>query len=375
MIARIIVVLVVAVGLASALLWSQTRHEPLKVSGFIESDEIRVGSRVGGRVAKVHVTEGGEVKSGDALVELEPFDLNERLAQAKAERSARQAEVDRVTAGFRIEEKAQAKAQLDQRAARQAKLEAGPRKQEIATAQAELRQAKADVELAQLQYNRAKDLFDKNTLSRSEYDQAVARWTTSQEAVKVRTEQLNLLLEGTRAEDLQEARAQTAEAEQMWKLRDAGYRVEEIAQAKAAFEAADAATRIFETQLKELKIASPTTAVVESIDLQPGDLVAANAPVVTLADRARQWVRAYLPENHLSIKEGHIVSVTVDSLPGKQFKAHVSFIARQAEFRPGNVQTPEERSKQVFRIKVELDEGLDQLRPGMVADVWFEPNS
>jgi HlyD family secretion protein len=375
MIARIIVVLVVAVALASALLWSQTRHEPLKVSGFIESDEIRVGSRVGGRVAKVHVAEGGEVKSGDALVELEPFDLNERLAQAKAERSARQAEVDRVTAGFRIEEKAQAKAQLDQRAARQAKLEAGPRKQEIATAQAELRQAKADVELAQLQYNRAKDLFDKNTLSRSEYDQAVARWTTSQEAVKVRTEQLNLLLEGTRAEDLQEARAQTAEAEQMWKLRDAGYRVEEIAQAKAAFEAADAATRIFETQLKELKIASPTTAVVESIDLQPGDLVAANAPVVTLADRARQWVRAYLPENHLSIKEGHVVSVTVDSLPGKQFKAHVSFIARQAEFRPGNVQTPEERSKQVFRIKVELDEGLDQLRPGMVADVWFEPKS
>jgi multidrug resistance efflux pump len=375
MIARIIVVLVVAVALASALLWSQTRHEPLKVSGFIESDEIRVGSRVGGRVAKVHVTEGVEVKSGDALVELEPFDLNERLAQAKAERSARQAEVDRVTAGFRIEEKAQAKAQLDQRAARQAKLEAGPRKQEIATAQAELRQAKADVELAQLQYNRAKDLFDKNTLSRSEYDQAVARWTTSQEAVKVRTEQLNLLLEGTRAEDLQEARAQTAEAEQMWKLRDAGYRVEEIAQSKAAFEAADAATRIFETQLKELKIASPTTAVVESIDLQPGDLVAANAPVVTLADRARLWVRAYLPENHLSIKEGHVVSVTVDSLPGKQFKAHVSFIARQAEFRPGNVQTPEERSKQVFRIKVELDEGLDQLRPGMVADVWFEPHS
>ncbi len=372
MIVRVIAVVIVAVALACALLWSQTRHEPLKVSGFIESDEIRVGSRVGGRVAKVHVAEGTEVKAGEPLVELEPFDLVERLAQAKAERAARQAELDRVTAGFRVEEKAQAKAQLDQRAARQAKLEAGPRKQEIATAQAELRQAKADVELAQLQYNRAKDLFDKNTLSRSEYDQATARWTTSQEAVKVRSEQLNLLLEGTRAEDLQEARAQTAEAEQLWRLRESGYRSEEIAQAKAALEAADAATRIFEAQLKELRISAPSAAVVESIDLQPGDLVATNAPVVTLADRARLWVRAYLPENRLAVKEGHVVSITVDSLPNRRFKGHVSFIARQAEFRPGNVQTPEERSKQVFRVKVELDEGLDEVRPGMVADVWFE---
>ena len=62
----------------------------------------------------------------------------------------------------------------------------------------------------------------------------------------------------------------------------------------------------------------------------------------------------------------------MDSFPHRKFSGHVSFIARQAEFTPDNVQTPEERSKQVFRIKVSLDEGLDVLRPGMTADVGLE---
>ena len=50
----------------------------------------------------------------------------------------------------------------------------------------------------------------------------------------------------------------------------------------------------------------------------------------------------------------------------------MTFISRQAEFTPRNAQTPEERSKQVFRIKVTLLDGLDKLRPGMAADVWLE---
>jgi hypothetical protein len=62
----------------------------------------------------------------------------------------------------------------------------------------------------------------------------------------------------------------------------------------------------------------------------------------------------------------------VDSFAGRSFAAHLTFIAQEAEFTPRNVQTPEERSKQVFRIKVTIDEGLDVLRPGMAADVLLE---
>jgi len=79
-----------------------------------------------------------------------------------------------------------------------------------------------------------------------------------------------------------------------------------------------------------------------------------------------------LPVADFDCRPGCKVTVSVDSMPGKQFKAHIGFLAREAEFTPNNVQTPEERSKQVFRIKVTLDEGLDVLRPGMAADVWLE---
>ena len=112
---------------------------------------------------------------------------------------------------------------------------------------------------------------------------------------------------------------------------------------------------------------------VEAFDLRPGDLVAANAPAMSLLDPAKLWVRAFLPEDLPGVTVGQKLTVTVDSLPGRSFAAHVAFIARQAEFTPSNVQTPEKRSKQVFRVKVYLDEGLDVLRAGMPADVWLDP--
>jgi multidrug resistance efflux pump len=110
--------------------------------------------------------------------------------------------------------------------------------------------------------------------------------------------------------------------------------------------------------------------VVEAIDLHPGDLVAPNAPAVALLDVSHLWVRAYVPESRLGeVRLGQKVPVRVDSFPGRRFSGRLTFIAQEAEFTPRNVQTPEERSKQVFRIKVELDAGRDRLRAGMAADV------
>jgi multidrug resistance efflux pump len=121
-----------------------------------------------------------------------------------------------------------------------------------------------------------------------------------------------------------------------------------------------------------LNVVAPLEATVEAVDLRPGDMISPNAPVLSLMDTSRLWVRAYVPENHLDLSIDQPVAVTVDSFPDTRFRGHISFVARQAEFTPSNVQTPEERSKQVFRIHVTLDEGLDRLRPGMSADVWLE---
>ena len=268
MLLRAGILIVLVVGLLGYLFYSQHRHEPLKVSGFVEADEIRVGSRVGGRVAKTIAIEGADVKNGDLLIELEPYDLLARQAQA----------------------------------------------------QAQLTTAEASAELAKLTYDRIKSSFESKATSASELDRAQAEMKSAQAQQTLRKAELDQIAE----------------------------------------------------KIKELKINSPCDGVVEAVDLRPGDIVAPNAPVLSLLDTSHLWIRTYVPENHLDIQVGQKFSITIDSFPNRKFTGHVSFISRQAEFTPNNVQTPEERSKQVFRIKVELDEGRDVLRPGMTADVWLE---
>jgi multidrug resistance efflux pump len=369
---RLIAAGIVASLLIGVLLWSQQRHEPLKVSGFIEADEIRVGSRVGGRVARVPAVEGQSVKIGDPLVELEPFQFRELLEQARGELGRAQAEYDRVTNGFRPEEIAQAKSKFDQLEATLRKLVKGPRDEDIAAAEKQLELAQAQWKLAKLKHDRLEALFAKQAATPDDLDQAKSEFRVAQAQVDTRQEEFNKLKKGTREEELDEAKAHLEQARQSWLLQQNGFRDEEKAAAKAAVEAASGAVKAIEKQLEELVIKAPVDGTVEAVELQTGDLLAANAPAISLMDTSHLWVRAYLPENRLTVKVGDAVDVTVDSYPREKFAGRVSFVARQAEFTPGNVQTPDDRAKQVFRIKVNLEAGLDRLRPGMSADVWLE---
>lgn len=369
---RAIGAVIVALLLLGLLVYSQHRRDPLKVSGYIEADEIRIGSRVGGRVAKVGAVEGQPVRVGDPLVELEPYQLRELLAQAKAQLTQSQAELDRRENGFRPEEKAQAKAKYEQLEAVLRKLVKGARDEDLAAAEAQLELADAQLELAKLKHQRTESLVAKQAATQEELDRAVSELRVARATVQTRREEFNKLKRGTREEEIDEARALLEQANQEWLLRQRGFRDEEQAEARAAVEAANAAVKVIERQLEELVIKAPVDGVVEAVELQPGDLVGANAPMISLIDMSHLWVRAFVPENRLNVKLGDAVAVTVDSYPKEKFTGRITFVSRQAEFTPGNVQTPEDRSQQVFRIKVNLESGLDRLRPGMAADVWLD---
>ncbi len=369
---RLLAIAAVSVVLLIMLFQSQRRSGPLKVSGFIESDEVRVGSRVGGRVKAVPVAEGQSVPRGELLVELEPFQLLEQKAQADALLAEAQAEFERLTAGFRPEEIAQAKARHDQLAAFVKKLKNGTRAEDLAVVRSQVELAQGELGLAKLKHQRVEALYAKQAATPDELDQAATELRVKQSLLEVRRSEFEKYERGTREEDLEEAEAQWDEANQAWQLKRNGYRREEVAQAKAAVESATAAANAIQRQLDELRVTAPVDGVVEALDLQPGDLVGANSPVLSLVDTSHLWVRAYVPENRLNLKVGQEVQVTVDSLPNERFRGTITFISRQAEFLPGNVQTPEERSKQVFRIKVTLEETAGRLRPGISADVVFE---
>lgn len=372
MIARLLGILVIAALLVALIVYSQIRPEVRHVSGYIEADEIRLGSRVGGRVAKVHVEEGQQVEAGELLVELEPYDLIQLQEEAKATLAAREADLQRVVAGLRKEEIAQAEARYQQLQARLDKLKAGPREQEIDAARARVQGAESELRLAEANYKRVQRLAGTNAVTQEELDRAVEALQASTANVGMRHEELKLLEAGTRPEEIREAEAQVEEARLAWKVAEEGFRREEIDQARAARDAARAAVEAADQRIKELKVTSPVAGVVEAMELQPGDLAPAGAPVMSVLDASHLWVRAYVPQDWMSLKVGDRVKVSVDAYPGETFDAEITFIARQAEFTPSNVQTPEQRSNQVFRVKVQLREGLGQLRPGISADVWLD---
>jgi multidrug resistance efflux pump len=372
MFSRLLGILVVAALLVSLILYSQMRPQVKHVSGYIEADEIRLGSRVGGRVSQVHIEEGQRVEAGQLLVELEPYDLIQLQEEARATLAAREADLQRMEAGLRKEEIAQAEARYHQLQARLDKLKAGPRQQEIDAARARVRGAESEQRLAEANYRRAQRLAGTNAVTQEELDRAVEGLQAATANAGMRQEELNLLEAGTRPEEIREAEAQVEEARLAWKVAEEGFRQEEIDQARAARDAARAALEATDQRIKELKIISPAAGVVEAMDLQPGDLAPAGAPVMSLLDDSRLWVRAYVPQEWMDLQIGQRVSVTVDAYPNEQFTAEISFIARQAEFTPSNVQTPQQRANQVFRVKVQLREGLDKLRPGISADVWLD---
>ena len=362
--------IVVSIGLLVA---SRQRETPFFVSGFIEADEIRVGSRVGGRVREVRVTEGQRVAAGDVLVALEPFVLLEQLAEAQAALAAREAQMARMRAGYLPEEIEQVRARRDRHQAVLERLIAGPRPVEIEILENKLDAARAQLVKAEIEEQRIRALFEAGQAAKEEMDEVTRVIDIARASFLVAQGELTLAREGTRAEEIAEARAALAEAEQALQVLVRGYRVEEIAEAEANVRAAQAAVASIERQQEELTVRAPGPSVVEAVELQPGDLVPANTPVISLMDAQQLWVRAYVPENRIDLNVGQMVVVRVDAHPGRDFAGHVSYVSRNAEFTPSNIQTPEERSKQVFRIKVMLDEGGDVLRPGMSADVYLEP--
>lgn len=127
-----------------------------------------------------------------------------------------------------------------------------------------------------------------------------------------------------------------------------------------------------DAQLKEMQVVAPAESILEVLTVKVGDVLPPNGEVATLLLPQHLWVRVYVPETWLGkIKLGQQVRVQVDSFPGQDFPGEVEQINRQAEFTPRNVQTVEDRIKQVFGVKVRLPNNDDRLRAGMSADVYF----
>ncbi len=231
------------------------------------------------------------------------------------------------------------RARRDTLAAQLAELEAGPRREELATAKAEWEAQAAQLDLARAEAKRSDELYAQRTISSTEHDRAITAAQTQEKTATAARSRYDLLLAGTRIERLNAARALLAD---------------------------------MDAQLRELTVFSPTNCVLETLNVKVGDVVPPNREVATLLLTNHLWVRVFVPEPWLGrVKLGESATVRVDAFPGRNFTGVIEQIARAAEFTPRNVQTTDERVKQVFGVKVRLDNKDGDLRAGMAADVSF----
>jgi multidrug resistance efflux pump len=356
--------------LALVLIGCGGGEKDLTVSGRIEADRVRIGSKIGGRIEKVNAEEGDDVKAGEVVIELESAELQAQLAQARALAAQAQAEVDLLAAGARAEDVRRAEGQVNARQAELQLREKGFRPEEVREAEAQLASTKSDLELARKEYERARKLLESATIDREEFDRKRMVLETQQAAAEIARQRLQLRRSGSRPEEISLAKAQLAQAEAELERLKNGARPEEIAAARAALEAGRAnATRI-ESQLAEMRILAPSDAMAETLDLEPGDLVKPGEAAAVLIRKGDNWVRCYVPENRLGlVRPGKKVLITVDSYPGEVFPGIVRWVSAEAEFTPRNVQTSEKRAELVFEMKVDIKEKDGKLRPGMYADV------
>lgn len=370
----------IVVALGGLVSCSHTAKDRILVSGNIELTEIKAAFKIPGKLVELHAEEGSPVTQGMLLARLDAEQLHRTrgrdqagMASASSQLSQTQTAVELQRASLEAELELR-RADVEQAEARLRELLAGSRHQEIQAAQAVLEEARAQHEQARADWERGQRLYKNDDISKAQYDQFKFRFKSSGATAKRAEENLKLVQEGPRVEDIDAARALVARARASLKMTEAGRlelkrREQELEARRAELDRARAQVSILDSQLDDTSVFSPINGVVLVKSAEPGEVLAAGTTFATLGDLDNPWLRAYINETDLGrVKLGAKVKVTTDSFPGKIYWGKVSFIASEAEFTPKQIQTSEERVKLVYRIKIDVSNPDHELKANMPAD-------
>jgi HlyD family secretion protein len=318
-------------ALAATPIGSACSRQPppdrVRVSGQVEATAVQVAPQVGGRLLELRVAEGDRVNAGDLVAKLDVADAELALARARAERDQADAQLRLLQAGARPEDVRQADAQL---AATQTA---------VAAAQAELASAQADAD-------RFEALLASNSGSRKQRDDAVTRRDVARARLQGAQDQVRAAREG------------------LARLR-AGSRREEVDAARARLAATVAQIATYQKAVADAVVVAPVGGVVTEKLADPGELIQPRAPIVVITDLDHAWANVYVDEPIVPrLRLGQAATLLTDA-GGPGIPGTITYISSKAEFTPRNVQTSDERSKLVYRIKVSVDNKAGILKAGM----------
>ncbi len=438
----VLAVLLAAGGAYFVLPRARADRNRIDGSGTIEATQVDVAPKVAGRVTGLPVREGDRVQRGQVVAELDHEELDAQVAQARATVAAAEARVAQAETALSVQQDqasasvqqaragvaasrtrvpqageavelqqasvdaqiAQAQAQVKAAAAQVAAAEAALRAAEanLPAAEAALARARSDEArleellregaVAAQQVDAARTALAAALAARgaagAQRDAARAQRDAARSALAQAQAALGVALANRRTVpirqlDVAASRAQVDQAEAA--LRSARstaglvvQREREVEAARAAVDQAKAALALAVTIRGHAILRAPLTGVVISRNVEVGDLVMVGAPVLTVADLDRPYLRIFVGETDLGrVKLGQTVEVRVDALPGRVLRGTVEEISSRAEFTPGNVQTKEQRVKLVFGVKVVLPNPDGLLKPGLPADaaILVEPEA
>ena len=308
-------------GLVLVLTQGRTPIASLALYGNVDIREVQPAFNDSGHVTRMLVQEGDVVKRGELIATLDDTRYAAALGQAKADME-------------------NAKEVL-------AKLLAGSRPEEIAQAQATMEALRVTYLNDEVTYSRYATLAAVHAAPIQQRDDARAAFDAARHQYEAARETYILAVKGPREED--------------------------IAAARATYQASAEAVALAQREFDDTRLYAPANGVVEDRILEPGDMTSPTTPVYTIALSSPLWVRAYVPENELGrIRLGMAATVTTDSYPGRVYHGWIGYLSPTAEFTPKTVETPELRTALVYQLRVFVCDARGELRLGMPATVHVD---
>lgn len=312
----IIVVAIIALG------WYLVKSEPVLIQGTVECTSYKASSKIAGRIESMKVEQGQHVEKGQLLYVLSTPELNAKLQQAEAVRSAAKA--------------------LD------AKALAGARAPQIEAALNLWQKAQAGKELAQKTYERVQNLYRDGVVPAQKLDEAKANYNAMVATESAAHSQYQLALDGASKEEKDAAAAQVRQAQ--------------------------GAVNEVESYIGDAMVYSPVTGEISTVISEEGELVGSGYPVVTILDMTDAWVTFNVKEIMMpKIRMGKRILAYIPALD-RNVELEVTYIAVQADFATWNAtRTQGGFDIRTFAVKMKPVDGTENLRPGMSAIVnWSE---
>ena len=359
---------------------NKDNQDVLTVSGVLETNEIDVNVKVGGKLLEIMVEEGDNVKKGDIIATVEAENIEAKLEQAKALLGIAATRVEQSKIAYAAQ-KEQSESQIQQATgayssakAQLTKAKKGARPQQLEQAKELVVQAKEAYEYTKVTYDRLKKLYDEGVIPQQKIDGAKAELDVSKAKYNTAQQQYDLVKEGVQKEDISSAEGLVMQAEAMVNLANVtklqvSAKEQDMIAAKEQLIQAQAGVNEVMSYLNDSTIKAPVDGTITVKNADNGELVSTGMPVVSISNLKDVWANIKIKESAIAnIKIGDTIDVIIPGDNNKVYKGKVTSISSKASYATERAtQDKNEKDVVAFTVKIKLDNADLRLKPGMTA--------